>query len=87
MWGYEYGHPMMGYGFSIIGALFSILWIAILVMSSVVLIRWLRGSRGTPMMGCWHDHSGNTALNILKERYARGEIDKAEFEDKKKDLT
>jgi len=29
----------------------------------------------------------NTALEVLRERYARGEIDKQEFEEKKKDLS
>ncbi len=31
--------------------------------------------------------NSSEALEILRQRYARGEIEKAEFEEKKKDLT
>lgn len=56
-----------------------ILWWILIVAVVVALVKWLvNQARGT---------SGKSALDILlKERYAKGEINKQEFEDRKKDL-
>jgi len=34
-----------------------------------------------------NEPTGESALDVLKRRYARGEISKEEFEEKKRDLT
>jgi putative membrane protein len=85
--GYEWGHgPGMmggGYGMGWFGSIIMIaFWIAVIV-GIVLLIRWLIIYTRTPSHGT---SSGESALDILKKRYARGEIDKQEFEEKKKDL-
>lgn len=71
----------MGAGYGIIGGLFAILWWALVIAGIVLLVRWLlRGEKP------WEGINAKTPLDILKERYAKGEIDKAKFEEMKKDL-
>ncbi|MBN2545821.1 MAG: SHOCT domain-containing protein [Spirochaetes bacterium] len=78
MWNNGYG--MMGWGFGgwIIGLLFFIF------LTAIVLIIYfaLRISKGSLTVSS----KDETALDILKKRYAKGEITKKEFIDMKKDL-
>jgi putative membrane protein len=81
--GYEWGwgmHPMWGFwGFWGIGMMVVMLVFWALVIVGVVLgIRWLI-SQGI-------ETRSDSALEILRQRYARGEINKEEFEAKKTDL-
>lgn len=77
MWG-DYG---MGWGWGIFGAIHMVLWWVLLIVGIAVLVRWLMA--GTPGGA---RESSNRALEILEERYARGEIGKEEFDAKKRDL-
>ncbi len=65
----------IGYGIGIIGLIFSIL----VIIGLVLLIKYLWESGGAK-------REQESALEILKKRYARGEISKEEFEEKKKDM-
>jgi putative membrane protein len=69
----------------IFGPLFMILFFAVLVAVVVILVRWL-GGRWQEAMPPHQFPPVRTALDILKERFARGEIDKAEFEDRRRVL-
>lgn len=76
----------MHYGYMVhdgFGGIFMIFWWILIVGGIVILIKCLtaHAPRERP-----HNNS-NTALDLVKSRYAKGEIDKKEFEEKKKDLS
>jgi len=71
------------YGFEPLGG---ILWIIFLVIIVGVIIRLIRGSGYHGMYHRGWREEKDEAVDILKERYAKGEINKEEFEQKKSDL-
>jgi len=70
-----YGFGIMGYGMLILGFIFWILLFAGLIL--LIKYLWEGGGR---------KRGEESVLDVLKKRYARGEINKEEFEEKKKDL-
>lgn len=74
--GYFWGSGS-GYGTMFFGGLFMILFWVLAAAGIIFLVKSLSGN------GQNDQHS---ALDVLKSRYAKGEIDKKEFEQKKKDL-
>jgi len=82
-WGHHGGQGMMGWGhgWGWFGAVMMVILSLAIIVGVVALIRWLW--TGGPRRGAGGEQSH---LDILKARYARGEINKEEFEQKKKDL-
>lgn len=81
-----YGQHMLswgggGYGM-ILGPIFMILVLAVVIAVAVLLVRWLGG----PWQGNSSAPPNRAALDILKERFARGEIDKEEYEERRRIL-
>jgi putative membrane protein len=86
IWGWQgYGYGMMGPGMmGGYGTMFlmPILWIVVIgliVWAEVAAVR-------RPGESDSQTRSADSVLEILKRRYARGEINKEEYEEKKKDL-
>jgi putative membrane protein len=80
-WEWQWGmHPMMfmwGAGGLVMMLMMLVFW-GFVIAGLVLGIRWLaRQGRG---------EGRDEALEILRQRYARGEIDKQEFETRRRDL-
>jgi putative membrane protein len=69
-----------GWGWSWFGIVHMVLWWFLIILGIVVLAKWLFGSGGG------RSTESDRALTILRERYARGEIDKQEFDARRRDL-
>ena len=82
-WWDHMGPGMMGWGVGGGGLFGMVVWWIVLLLGVVALARWLFA---------WNQHSNTcpprseSALNIAKKRYARGEIDREQFRALKREL-
>ena len=76
MWGW----PMMGFGG--FGMIFGFIFFVLMVIGVILLIVWLVRRTGYNIT----DKTSTRSLEILKERYAKGELTKEQYENMKKEL-
>lgn len=82
LYGWEWSmHPMWG----LWGAWGLAMFVIMLLFWAIVIIGLVLGIRRLLRLG--EAPPTDTALDILRQRYARGDIGKEEFESKKRDLT
>lgn len=73
-------HPMWSDGWHWFAGFHSLLWVALLIAGITALALLVRR--------LWHgSREHGSALQILEERYARGDLDREEFLQRRQDLT
>lgn len=76
----SYG-PMHDWGWHGWWPLGGLIWLGLAIVGLVTVVRWLFRGTGTER------RSSSSALAILEERYARGDINREEYEQRRRDLT
>ena len=84
MWGYGHDWGMMG-GWS--GGAFSMIIWPLVIVSLVVGVIWFMRSLSYSGAGRLQPPRRSSGLDILEERYARGEINREEFLQKKQEIS
>jgi putative membrane protein len=69
-----------GYGMGFVGWLFMLLFWGLIIVGLVLLVRWLWDHGRSAANAGAGTGTAETPLEILKRRYARGEISKEEFD-------
>ena len=77
-WGEGFGHMMWGGGFGMVGGLMMLLFWGAIIALIVFAVRGLSAGSGSG--------GKSDAAEILRERYAKGEIDDNEYERRKAKL-
>ncbi len=71
--------PDFGWGMGFSGFLFMFIFWIVVILGVVYIVKLIAG-------GTKKEEKEETALDILKKRYAKGEISKEEFDEKRKSL-
>lgn len=84
---YGNGWPMMpGMGGGMwLMPIFGIIFLVLVILAIMALWRFIRGGAAGPQ-NAGHGAQADRSLEILRERFARGEIDEEEFEARKRAL-
>lgn len=61
------------------GMLMMVVWLILIVLAIIILVKYVSGTKNK-------NSKSDSALEVLRKRYASGEITKEEFEDRKQNL-
>ena len=78
-WSNGYNHMMWGNGFGMLGGVMMLRFLIVSVAVLILVLKWLGFAPNTTTK------PSPSALEILQQRFAKGEIDEAEFEKRQAD--